>query len=165
MSEVLTPDICVIGAGSAGLTVAAAAASFGVAVVLVERGKMGGDCLNSGCVPSKALIAAASRAHAVRDAGRFGIGAGEPRTKFSAVMAHVRETIAAIEPNDSAERFTGLGVKVIPGVARFSDTRTLQVGETEIRARRYVVATGSRPVIPPIPNSDCGPSFHQRDNL
>ncbi len=159
MSEVLTPDICVIGAGSAGLTVAAAAASFGVAVVLVERGKMGGDCLNSGCVPSKALIAAASRAHAVRDAGRFGIGAGEPRTKFSAVMAHVRETIAAIEPNDSAERFTGLGVKVLPGVARFSDTRTLQVGETEIRARRYVVATGSRPVIPPIPNLIAVPHF------
>jgi pyruvate/2-oxoglutarate dehydrogenase complex dihydrolipoamide dehydrogenase (E3) component len=152
MSKVLTPDICVIGAGSAGLTVAAAAASFGVPVVLVERGKMGGDCLNTGCVPSKALIAAASRAEAMRDAGRFGVSAAEPRTNFAAVMAHVRETIAAVEPNDSAERFTGLGVKVLSGVARFADPQTLRVGETEIRARRFVVATGSRPAIPPIPN-------------
>ncbi len=152
MSNVLTPDICVIGAGSAGLTVAAAAASFGVPVVLVERGKMGGDCLNTGCVPSKALLAAANRAQAVRDAGRFGIVAGEPRTNFAAVMAHVRRAITAIEPNDSAERLTGLGVRVISGVARFADAQTLKVGETEIRARRFVIATGSRPAIPPIPN-------------
>jgi pyruvate/2-oxoglutarate dehydrogenase complex dihydrolipoamide dehydrogenase (E3) component len=152
MSEVLTPDICVIGAGSAGLTVAAAAASFGVSVVLVERGKMGGDCLNTGCVPSKALIAAASRAQVIRDAGGFGISAGEPHANFSAVMAHVRETIAAIEPNDSKERFTALGVIVRPGIARFTDPQTVRVDETQIRARRFVIATGSRPVLPPIPN-------------
>ncbi len=152
MSEVLTPDICVIGAGSAGLTVAAAAATFGVSVVLIERGKMGGDCLNTGCVPSKALIAAARHAAAVREAAGFGVKADEPRTDFAAVMAHVRETIAAIEPNDSAERFTGLGVKVIAGVARFADARTVIVGGATIRARRFVVATGSRPAVPPIPN-------------
>jgi pyruvate/2-oxoglutarate dehydrogenase complex dihydrolipoamide dehydrogenase (E3) component len=152
MSEVLKPDICVIGAGSAGLTVAAAAASFGVQVVLVERGKMGGDCLNIGCVPSKALIAAASRAQAIRESAALGVNAGEPRTNFAAVMAHVRETIAAIEPNDSVERFTGLGVRVLTGVARFTDARTVKVGDTDIRARRFVIATGSRPAIPQIPN-------------
>lgn len=159
MSEVLTPDICVIGAGSAGLTVAAAAASFGVSVVLVERAKMGGDCLNTGCVPSKALIAAASRAETIRDAGGFGIGAGEPRTNFSTVMAHVRETIAAIEPNDSKERFTALGVVVRSGVARFTDAETVQVDKTQIRARRFVIATGSRPVLPSIPNLCAVPYF------
>ncbi len=152
MSNVLTPDICVIGAGSAGLTVAAAAVTFGVSVVLVERGRMGGDCLNTGCVPSKALIAAAARAEAVRDAGRFGVNPGELRVNFAAVMAHVRDAIAAIEPNDSVERFTGLGVAVLRGVARFEDRRTVKVGETQIRARRFVVATGSRPAVPPIPN-------------
>ncbi len=152
MNEVLTPDICVIGAGSAGLTVAAAAASFGVSVVLVERGKMGGDCLNTGCVPSKALIAAAGRAEAIRDAEGFGVDAGEPRTNFAAVMAHVRATIAAIEPNDSIERFTGLGVIVRTGSAHFMDPKTVRVGETTIRARRFVIATGSRPVVPPIAN-------------
>ena len=165
MSEVLTPDICVIGAGSAGLTVAAAAASFGVSVVLVERGKMGGDCLNTGCVPSKALIAAANRAQAVRDAGRFGISAGEPRTNFAAVMAHVRASIAAIEPNDSAERFTGLGVKVLSGVARFADARTVQVGET--RDPRPPLRHRDRlaPGDPADPQPDRRSLSHQRDDL
>jgi pyruvate/2-oxoglutarate dehydrogenase complex dihydrolipoamide dehydrogenase (E3) component len=152
MSDVLTPDICVIGAGSAGLTVAAAAASFGVSVVLVEKGRMGGDCLNTGCVPSKALIAAARQVQAIRCAPRFGVGAGEPDVDFEAVMAHVRGVIAAIEPNDSAERFTGLGVTVLRGAARFRDRRTLVVGDAEIRARRFVVATGSQPAVPPIPD-------------
>jgi pyruvate/2-oxoglutarate dehydrogenase complex dihydrolipoamide dehydrogenase (E3) component len=152
MSEVLTPDICVIGGGSAGLTVAAAAATFGVSVALVERGRMGGDCLNTGCVPSKALIAAARRAHETRDADRFGVRTGETRVNFAAVMEHVRQAIAEIEPNDSAERFTGLGVAVLRGVARFEDRRTVRVGEIAIRARRFVVATGSRPFVPPIPN-------------
>lgn len=157
MPDVLTPDICVIGAGSAGLTVAAAAASFGVAVVLIEKGRMGGDCLNTGCVPSKALIAAARRAQAIRQAPRFGVSAGEPAVDFAAVLAHVRQVIAAIEPNDSAERLTGLGVTVIRGPARFRDRRTVVVGATEIRARRFVLATGSRPAIPPIPNLETVP--------
>lgn len=157
MREVLTPDICVIGAGSAGLTVAAAAAAFGVRVVLIEKGRMGGDCLNTGCVPSKALIAAATRAQAIRESGRFGISAGEPKVDFPAVMAHVAETIAAIQPNDSVERFTGLGVRVIAGEARFIARRAVAVGDIEIRARRFVVATGSRAAIPPIPNLETVP--------
>lgn len=152
MSEVLTPDICVIGAGSAGLTVAAAAAAFGVSVVLIERGKMGGDCLNTGCVPSKALIAAARTAETIREAERFGIKVSDPQPNFPAVMAHVREVIEAIAPNDSLERFTGLGVTVLQGDARFTDRRTVTVKDKEIRARRFVIATGTRPAVPSIPN-------------
>jgi pyruvate/2-oxoglutarate dehydrogenase complex dihydrolipoamide dehydrogenase (E3) component len=157
MSDVLTPDICVIGAGAAGLTVAAAAAAFGLPVVLVEKDRMGGDCLNTGCVPSKALLAAARRVQEVRDARRFGVITGEPEVDFAAVQAHVRRVIATIEPNDSAERFTGLGVSVIRGTARFKDKRTIVVGATEIRARRFVLATGSRPAVPPIPNLETVP--------
>jgi pyruvate/2-oxoglutarate dehydrogenase complex dihydrolipoamide dehydrogenase (E3) component len=157
LTERLTPDICVIGAGSAGLTVAAAAAAFGVSVVLVERDRMGGDCLNTGCVPSKALIAAARHVQAIREAARFGIVAGEPEVDFPAVLKHVKGVIAAIEPNDSVERFTGLGVNVIRGAARFRDRSTAVVGDTEIAARRFVIATGSRPAIPPIPNLETVP--------
>ncbi len=157
MSDVLTPDICVIGAGSAGLTVAAAAAAFGVSVVLVEKDKMGGDCLNTGCVPSKALIAAARRAELIREADRFGIKPLEPQVNFPAVMQHVHSVIDAIAPNDSVERFTGLGVTVLAGTARFTDRRTITVGEKLIRARRFVIATGTRPAKPPIPNLESVP--------
>lgn len=150
----LTPDICVIGAGSAGLSVAAAAAMFGVAVVLIERDRMGGDCLNVGCVPSKALIAAGARAKAVREAGRFGISAGEPQVNYAEVHDHVQRVIAAIAPNDSAERFGALGVNVIKGEARFVSRSTVMVGEQAIKARRFVIATGSRPAAPPIPGLD-----------
>jgi pyruvate/2-oxoglutarate dehydrogenase complex dihydrolipoamide dehydrogenase (E3) component len=151
MNEFLEPDICVIGGGAAGLTVAAAAAALGVSVVLVEKAKMGGDCLNTGCVPSKALIAAARRATDIRTAPEFGITADDPRVNFPAVMAHVRGVIAGITPNDSAERFTGLGVIVRRGEAGFIDRRTVAVDNARIRARRFVIATGSRPAIPPIP--------------
>jgi pyruvate/2-oxoglutarate dehydrogenase complex dihydrolipoamide dehydrogenase (E3) component len=152
MVEHLTPDICVIGAGSGGLSVAAAAAAFGVPVVLIERGKMGGDCLNYGCVPSKALLAAAKRAHAIEGYGRFGLKVPRAEIDFSAVHAHVHGTIDAIAPNDSKERFTGLGVHVIEGAARFKDRRSVVVGEAfEIKARRFVIATGSTAAIPPIP--------------
>ena len=112
MSDVLKPDICVIGAGSGGLSVAAAAAAFGVPVVLVEKGRMGGDCLNYGCVPSKALIAAGK--HAARDAPRRQRSASPtsiPTSTFGKVTRHVRHVIAAIAPNDSVERFTALGVR------------------------------------------------------
>lgn len=147
----LTPDICVIGAGSGGLSVAAAAAMFGVPVVLIERDRMGGDCLNVGCVPSKALLAAAERAQAARGAGRFGIAAGEPQIDFAQVHDHVAGVIAAIAPNDSVERFTALGAAVIKGEARFRDRNTVLVGDKAIKARRFVIATGSRPAAPPIP--------------
>jgi pyruvate/2-oxoglutarate dehydrogenase complex dihydrolipoamide dehydrogenase (E3) component len=152
MAETLEPDICVIGAGSGGLSVAAAAAAFGVPVVLVEKGRMGGDCLNYGCVPSKALIAAAKHAASVWRAPDFGVSAGPPKVNFPQVRDHVRGVIAAIAPNDSTERFTGLGVRVIAGTARFTDAATVAVGDAfEIKARRFVIATGSTPTIPPIP--------------
>jgi len=152
--RLLKPDICVIGAGSGGLTVAAAAAAFGVSVVLVERGRMGGDCLNYGCVPSKALLASAKLAKRMRDASDVGLGTVEPGIDFAAVNRHVHGVIDAIAPNDSVERFTALGVRVIQAEARFTDKRTVQAGDTEIRARRFVIAAGSSPQVPPIPGLD-----------
>ena len=154
MTETLTPDICIIGAGSGGLTVAAAAASFGVSVVLIEKGKMGGDCLNYGCVPSKALLAAGKQAQAMRSSAKFGITPVEPQVNFKAVMAHVKSVIASIAPNDSVERFTALGVRVISAEGKFTDRRTVVAGGIVIKARRFVIATGSSALIPPIPGLD-----------
>lgn len=151
MSNELRPDLCVIGGGPGGLSVAAAAASLGVAVVLIERGRMGGDCLNTGCVPSKALIAAANRAAAFRSSAPFGIAPAEPAIDFAAVREHIRRVIAEIAPTDSAERLTGLGARVIAGTGRFVSRDTVAVGDTLIKARRFVVATGSAPLIPAIP--------------
>ena len=158
MTETLKPDICVIGGGSGGLSVAAAAAAFGVSVVLIENHKMGGDCLNTGCVPSKALLAAAKRAETMRAAAPFGVTAQAVNVDFAKVHDHVQRVIGAIAPIDSAERFTGLGVRVIKGQARFKDRRTVAVGDDyEIRARRFVIATGSAPALPAIPGLDEGP--------
>jgi pyruvate/2-oxoglutarate dehydrogenase complex dihydrolipoamide dehydrogenase (E3) component len=152
MPELLKPDICVIGAGAGGLSVAAAAAAFGASVVLVEKGEMGGDCLNAGCVPSKSLIAAAKHARAIARAASFGLSTQPLEVDFGKVNKHVHDVIAAIAPNDSKERFTGLGVRVIEGSARFKNRKTVTVGEgIEIRARRFVIATGSSPSLPPIP--------------
>ena len=152
MGEILKPDLCVIGAGSAGLSVAAIAASFGTPVVLIERGLMGGDCLNVGCVPSKALLAAADRRAARARADRFGLPAGsENPIAFGRVQDHVRGVISAIAPSDSAERFGAMGVRVIKGHARFADPCTVTVGDTRIEARRFVIATGSEPAVPRIP--------------
>jgi pyruvate/2-oxoglutarate dehydrogenase complex dihydrolipoamide dehydrogenase (E3) component len=158
MAERLQPDICVIGAGSGGLSVAAAAAAFGVSVALVEKDKMGGECLNTGCVPSKALIAAGKRAHALADARDFGVSAGPAEIDFAKVHRHVHDVIAAIAPNDSKERFNGLGVRVIAGAARFKDRNTVVVGDgIEIAARRFVIATGSSPALPPIAGLEAVP--------
>jgi pyruvate/2-oxoglutarate dehydrogenase complex dihydrolipoamide dehydrogenase (E3) component len=152
MVEVLTPDICVIGAGSGGLSVAAGAAAFGVPVVLIEKGKMGGECLHTGCVPSKSLIAAARHAHAIAGAKAFGLSLRDFAVDFAGVHKHVHDVIAAIEPNDSKARFTGLGVRVIEGAARFQDGDTVVVSdEIVVKARRFVIATGSSPALPPIP--------------
>ncbi len=150
MAILLQPDICVIGAGSGGLTIAAAAASFGVSVVLIEKGKMGGDCLNYGCVPSKALIAAGKAADAMRHANKFGIKSVEPDVDFKAVHDHVHAVINAIAPNDSVERFTALGVKVIEAAGKFIDKNTVEAGQFHIKARRFVIATGSSAFVPPI---------------
>src|SRR5215475_6433926 len=159
MEEVLQPDLCVIGAGSGGLSVAAAAAQFGVPVVLIEKGRMGGDCLNYGCVPSKALLAAGERAEAVRTAGAFGIDVIEAQVDHARVHDHVHGVIAAIAPNDSMERYTGLGVRVLQVSASFLDKNTVEAGHHLIRARRFVVASGSSPVIPPVPGLDEVPYF------
>jgi pyruvate/2-oxoglutarate dehydrogenase complex dihydrolipoamide dehydrogenase (E3) component len=118
--------------------------------VLIEKGKMGGDCLNYGCVPSKALIAAGKQAHALRHGAKFGIADVEPQVDFKRVNAHVHEIIAKIAPMDSVERFTALGVKVIQAEAKFKDADTVLAGDYEIRARRYVIATGSSAFVPPI---------------
>lgn len=151
MGAAIKADLCVIGAGSAGLSVAAGAAQMGAHTVLIEAARMGGDCLNTGCVPSKALIAAAKAAAQIRRAGRFGVQAGEPQIDFAAVNRHVHDVIAGIAPHDSVERFTGLGCTVIQARARFVDERTLEAGGQRIRARRFVVATGSRAAVPAIP--------------
>jgi pyruvate/2-oxoglutarate dehydrogenase complex dihydrolipoamide dehydrogenase (E3) component len=151
----LTPDLCVIGAGSGGLSVAAGAAQLGASVVLVEAGEMGGDCLNVGCVPSKSLIAAAKRAHGM--AGGLGVAAAPAEVDFGAVMAHVRGVIAAIAPHDSQARFEGLGVRVIRARARFTARDAAEAGGVMIRPRRFVIATGSRPAIPAIPGLDATP--------
>ncbi len=154
MVETLKPDICVIGAGSGGLSVAAAAAAFGVEVVLLEKGKMGGDCLNYGCVPSKALIAAGKHAQSIREAPKFGVHGDAPQINFQEVHDHVHAVIEKIAPMDSVERFEALGVTVVKEAGRFRDKKTVLAGKYEIKARRFVIATGSAPFVPPIPGLD-----------
>ncbi|GMG83200.1 FAD-dependent oxidoreductase [Paralimibaculum aggregatum] len=149
-APVLTPDLCVIGAGSGGLSLAAGAVQMGASVVLVEAGRMGGDCLNYGCVPSKALLAAAKRAEQARRGG-LGVAPAEPQIDYAGAMAHVQAAIDAIAPHDSQERFERLGCTVIRAAGRFVSPREVEAGGQRIRARRFVVATGSGPFVPPIP--------------
>lgn len=144
-------DLLVIGAGAAGLSVAAGAAQLGVRTGLIERDRMGGDCLNFGCVPSKALLAAGHAANAVRGARRFGSHVAIFDIDWDVVRAHVRSVIAAIAPNDSEARFTALGVTVIRGEARFVGADSVAVDGRRITAKHIVIAAGSRPVIPPVP--------------
>ncbi|GLQ05454.1 dihydrolipoyl dehydrogenase family protein [Sneathiella chinensis] len=151
MGTLITGDICILGGGSGGLSVAAGASQMGAKTILIEGGKMGGDCLNYGCVPSKSLIAAAKKAHGYHDAADFGISAAAPEVDYGRVMDHVEDVIAGIAPHDSVERFEGLGVTVLKGYGRFVGRGEVQVGETTVRARRFVIATGSRPAIPPVP--------------
>ncbi len=151
-------DICVIGAGAAGLSVAAGAAQMGAKVVLIERkihgGIMGGDCLHTGCVPSKALLAAAKHAYGLKDGEKFGVAPVQPQIDFGKVHAHVHDVIGAIAPVDSVERFEQLGVRVIEGNAVFTSPRTLEVVGTSITSKFFVIATGSSPATPPIPGLD-----------
>ena len=144
-------DICVIGGGSGGLSVAAGAVQMGASVVLLEGHKMGGDCLNYGCVPSKALIAAGKQAHAMTTGAPFGVTPVQPQVDYGAAKDHIRRVIATIEPHDSVERFEGLGVTVIQDFGRFISKTEVQAGNTIIKARRFVIATGSSPFVPPIP--------------
>ncbi len=151
MRDELKADICIIGAGSAGLSVAAGAAQMGAKVVLIEAAKMGGDCLNTGCVPSKSLLAAAKVAKVARASRRFGVTLGEPLVDFKAVHDHVHRVIAGIAPHDSVERFEGLGCTVISSRAKFTGPDTVEAGRKVIAARRFIVATGTRAAVPPIP--------------
>ncbi len=146
----LKADLAIIGAGSGGLSAAAGAAMLGLNVVLYEKHEMGGDCLNYGCVPSKALLSAAKAAASIREAPKYGVTSSAPVVDWAAVKAHVAQTIETIAPVDSQERFEGLGVTVIREAARFADRKTIVSGTTRTRARRIIVATGSTAFIPPI---------------
>ena len=147
-------DLCVIGAGSGGLSVAYGASHMGAKVALVERDLMGGDCLNFGCVPSKAMLAAGHAASMVRHPDAFGVAGGEPDVDFSKVRDHVKGVIATIAPNDSEQRYESFGVHVARGHARFIAPDEVDVGGERLRARRFVIATGSRAMVPPIPGLD-----------
>jgi pyruvate/2-oxoglutarate dehydrogenase complex dihydrolipoamide dehydrogenase (E3) component len=147
----LKADLCVIGAGSGGLSAAAGAAMLGLKVVLFEKHEMGGDCLNYGCVPSKALLSAAKAAHAPAESAKFGVTLAPANIDWDGVKAHVRKTIETIAPVDSQERFEGLGCTVVREAARFADRDTIVSDSVRVKARRIIVATGSRAFIPPIP--------------
>lgn len=156
MSYIKT-DLLVIGAGSGGLSVAAGAVQMGAGVILLEGHKMGGDCLNFGCVPSKALIASGKAAYAQSQGARYGVADVFPKVDYAKAQQHVTDVIAEIEPNDSVERFEGLGVKVIQDYGTFVSPTEVRAGDTTIKARRIVIATGSSPLVPPIPGLDSVP--------
>lgn len=157
MSESVQADICVIGAGAGGLSVAAGASQMGASVVLFEKGEMGGDCLNVGCVPSKALLAAGHAAQAAPKAARYGLEASVREIDWTGVREHVQGVIDEIAPMDSVERYTGFGVRVVQAEARFTDARTVEGGGVTVNAKYVVIATGSTPAVPPIPGLDTIP--------
>lgn len=150
-------DIVVIGGGAGGLVVAAGGSALGAKVALVEKHKMGGDCLNYGCVPSKTLLKSAKVAHLMRTAADYNIPPYAPTPDIAHVMARVAAVIKGIEPNDSPERFRGLGVDVIFGDGKFMAPDCFEVNGRRLKARTFVIATGSRPGIPPIPGLDAVP--------
>lgn len=150
-------DLAVIGAGSAGLSVAAAAAQFGEKVILFEKGEMGGDCLNYGCIPSKALLAAAKSAHAQRSSAPFGVAPVEPKINYAEAMAYVQSVISKIAPLDSQERFEKLGVTVVRATAKFTNPHTLEADGQAYTARKFIIATGSRAAVPPIKGLEAVP--------
>jgi pyruvate/2-oxoglutarate dehydrogenase complex dihydrolipoamide dehydrogenase (E3) component len=147
----LKGDLIVIGAGSGGLSAAAGAAMLGLNVILYEKAEMGGDCLNYGCVPSKALLTTAKYAQTARESAKFGVTSGAPVVDWEGVKAHVQKAIDTIAPVDSQERFEGLGVTVIREHAKFKDAKTIVSETTEATARRIIISTGSTAFIPPIP--------------
>jgi pyruvate/2-oxoglutarate dehydrogenase complex dihydrolipoamide dehydrogenase (E3) component len=159
MPQLLTPELCVIGAGPGGLGAASAAAAFGLSVVLIERGRMGGQSLHAGSLPSKALLAAAKRVHDIKTAWSFGVKAGDLSVNHRAVMEHVQSATEAMAANVTEERYNGLGVDVVKASACFIDADTVEAGGYEIKARRFIVATGSVPLVPPIPGLERVPYF------
>ncbi len=157
MAKNITTDICIIGAGAGGLSVAAGAAQLGKEVVLIEAGEMGGDCLNFGCVPSKSILAAGKTAQTMRDAAQYGITPVQPDVNFQQVHDHIHSVIAAIAPVDSQERFEGFGCTVIRERGRFIGPRTVEAGDTTVTAKFFLIATGSSPFVPPIKGLDQTP--------
>jgi pyruvate/2-oxoglutarate dehydrogenase complex dihydrolipoamide dehydrogenase (E3) component len=154
-------DIVAIGGGTAGLVTAAGSAGLGASVALIERDRLGGDCLWTGCVPSKALISSARVAHRFRDAAAHGLRPVRPTVDGADVLASVRAARAEIEPHDDPERFRAMGVDVVEGAARFVSPHEVEVDGRRIRARRFVIATGSRAAVPPIPGlEEAGYSTH-----
>jgi pyruvate/2-oxoglutarate dehydrogenase complex dihydrolipoamide dehydrogenase (E3) component len=149
MTQYLNCDLCIIGAGSGGLSVARRASQMGAFVVLIERSKMGGDCLNYGCIPSKSLIAAERAAKTVQNSKIFGIEPNGFSVNFQQVYDHIQTVIDEIAVFDSVERFKKLGVTVIKGTGRFVNKKEVQVNDTIISAKYFVVATGASPFIPP----------------
>ena len=162
--KAIKTDIIVIGGGSGGLSVAAGAAQMGANVVLFEDGEMGGDCLNTGCVPSKALLAAGKAAHHTSGNAEMGITGITAIVDFATTKAHVADVIATIAPHDSIDRFEGLGVTVIPERACFAGRSKVQSATHTVTARYIVIATGSRPLVPPIAGLDRTP-FHTNETI
>lgn len=158
-TRTVAADFCVIGAGAGGIAVATTAAAFGQRVVLIEKHKMGGDGLNYGSVPINALLTAAKRAQDMRTASAFGVREVEPVIDHAAVNRYVTDVIARIAPNTTVERFGGMGIQVISAAAKFLNPTTVAAGEYRISARRFVIATGSSPIIPPIPGLADVPYF------
>ena len=143
-------NLIVIGGGSAGLVSAYIAAAINAKVTLIEKHKMGGDCLNTGCVPSKALIKSAKVASLIKRADEFGINVPESNIDFTAVMERVQSTIKKIEPHDSIERYESLGVECIEGEAKITSPWTVEVNGKTLSTRSIIIATGARPFVPPI---------------
>ncbi|WP_397542007.1 FAD-dependent oxidoreductase [Roseovarius salis] len=163
-AERITTDLLVIGAGSGGLSAAAGAVQMGARVVLLEGGAMGGDCLNHGCIPSKALIASGAAAHAQAHSAVFGVADAAAKVDYAAAKDHVAEVIARIAPHDSVERFERLGVRVIREYGTFISPTEVRAGDKVIRARRSVIATGSAPLVPPIPGLETVP-YHTNETI
>lgn len=157
MSEIIHCDLAIIGGGAGGLSLAAGCVQLGLNVVLIESGKMGGDCLNYGCVPSKSLLAAAKTFYHMKQASQFGIHAQGLSVDFTQVMQHVHQVIANIAEHDSVARFESLGVHVIQASGQFLAPNTFRANNQVICAKRFVIATGSSPFIPPIPGLDSVP--------
>ncbi|MGB5707282.1 MAG: FAD-dependent oxidoreductase [Arenicellales bacterium] len=147
-------NLVVIGAGSAGLVSAYIGAAVKAKVILIEQGKMGGDCLNTGCVPSKSLIASAKLVHQIKHSNRWGIHTASATFDFSDIMARVKSVIETIEPHDSAERYTGLGVEVIQGEATIKSPTKVEVNGRIISTKNIIIATGAKPFVPPIDGLD-----------
>ena len=152
-------NVVVIGAGTAGLVTAAGTAGLGGRVALVERGRMGGDCLNTGCVPSKALLSSARLIEQIRQSEKWGLLPQTPAFQFASIFARMRERRERIAPHDSQERFESLGVHVFRAPAKFVSPREVRVGDVTLRAKKFVIATGSRPAIPAVDGLDRVPSY------